>query len=94
LKQAIENSVSLHDIGQKIARRGMAAPAIFFLELYKPLSTLVYSAALFSQPLLGAIFGRELIEQAKELLKSRQNIEALIVELENLGRQKEPSLEL
>ena len=72
----------LRSYAAKISERGLAIPAIFFLEMHKPLTTLAHTATqvgvTIAQPLFGSCFGAQLLK----LLESRENVERLISYLE------------
>ena len=78
----------LESLAAGICRRGLAIPAIFFLELYKPLSTVLHAATCVSLPVIGFIFGSNRSEQLLSFLESRDNIEALIKRIEQLEQDK------
>lgn len=80
-------SAQIASIAELIAVRGMTMPAIFFLELHKPFSTLISAAITFSQPLIDALMGRQRARELIELLSSRESIEALIVALEGQSKK-------
>jgi len=71
----------------KITERRMAIPAILFLEMHKPLTTLLHQASMVSvslvTPLVGAKFGQKFLQ----VLESRKNIETLICLLEDRQRR-------
>lgn len=72
----------IEDLAEKIARLGLTAPAILFLEAHKPLSFLGGQALLFSQPLLGFLLGDEAARDYALLLEDRENVERLLRSLE------------
>ena len=69
-------------ISSEIIRRRLCAPAIFVLEMYKPVVGLLREGAIFAAPLLYPFVGASLYGNLCKLLESPDNIEALIVELE------------
>ena len=84
-----EKTALLEDIARTIRDRRMQAPAILCLESLNPISTVLHSAALVSQPLLSLIFGTERGRKLLSLLESRQDIERLIQLIENPAVGKE-----
>jgi hypothetical protein len=68
----------IDELAGRVIRRRLAAPAVFFLELHKPLTTLAAIAVTFSQPTLGALFGFRRMAEWAALLDERENIERLI----------------
>ena len=83
----MSDSLDISAWASSMHRRGLGAPAIFMLEMYKPLSSVGHAALTFSGPVLSAFFGPKNIESALELLGERDAIERLIVEIENLAQQ-------
>jgi hypothetical protein len=78
----------LDRIAAEVVRRGMVTPAVFFLELNRPLSFLAGQTAHvlfpFLAPLLGIGFAREIAE----LLEDPSNVDRLLDRIERL-EQKE-----
>jgi len=72
------NASDLNNLANEVCKRGLAVPAIFFLELHKPWTTVAFSAASISVPLLVPLFGPKLMRLALHLLSSRDNVEQLI----------------
>lgn len=73
-----ERELLLRRLAGEVSGRGLAVPAIFMLELYKPLMTLLHSACQVSLPLLVPLFGLSLSRKLLLLLESREGIERLI----------------
>jgi len=65
-----------------IVRRGLAVPAIFLLELHKPLSGLGHLVAEAFDPLTRCLLGSERAGAVLKLLESRDNIEYVLTRLE------------
>ena len=65
-------------IADAVGRHGLTTPAIWFLEMHKPLGFLGAQALLFLQPLLGVITGDELIQDAASLLEDPAGVDALL----------------
>jgi hypothetical protein len=82
-----ETIQTLEDIAQALAKRRMEAPAIFFLELSKPLAGLARELYSVTCGVQQALFGRELMPVITELLSSNEKIEQLIVRLERSSGQ-------
>jgi hypothetical protein len=75
----------LGDLARKVVRRRLQTPAIFFLEMNKPLTSLASTAITFSQPTLGAFFGFQRMAEWAALLSDRENVERLIQRIEGLA---------
>lgn len=76
------------EIAQRICRLRLEAPAVFWLEMYKPLIGLTHSAALVAEPVLRTLAGSEKIEKLLEFLQERANIEELISCIEAKARER------
>ncbi len=63
-------------------RRGLTVPAVFALELCKPLTGCLRELYGASEVLQEAIFGRQLLPAVKELLVSSERVEEFITLLE------------
>lgn len=74
-------------VANAVVRRGLQVPAIFFLELHKPLTRLGHTSVLFCAPLLQFILGRIRVEKLLELLSCPQNVEQLISTIEKQGEE-------
>jgi hypothetical protein len=62
----------------QISRRRLAAPAILFFEMTKPLSFIASQGLLLCQPLLSFFYEGPLIAEYANLLADRANVEHLI----------------
>ena len=69
-------------IADTVNKHRMSVPVIFMLESFKPLSTLLYSAALVSTPVLSAIIGTNARKKLAALMESRADVEELICLIE------------
>jgi hypothetical protein len=75
----------LDELARRVVRRRLETPAIFFLEMNKPLTSLASTAITFSQPTLGAFFGFQRMAEWAALLDERENVERLIQRIEGLA---------
>jgi hypothetical protein len=76
-------SIFLEELAVSIRRRGLVAPAIFFLELTKPLVGCMRELYGASEPLQNILFGAERTHAIRELLESSERVEQLIAILES-----------
>jgi len=81
---------ALQKFARFICERGLEAPAIFALELHKPLVSIAHAAAVGYSPVLRLLCGSALTDRLVSLLSTRDNIERCIVciETESAGRAK------
>jgi len=64
-------------------------PATLFLEMHKPLSTVVGNAAIFFSPIIMPILGFERVDKYSRFFADRENVERLICEIENPAESTE-----
>jgi hypothetical protein len=79
----VELSVNQRDLlierlAQKLSSWGLTAPAILFLEANKPFSFIGSQTLLFFQPLLGFLFGDEVVGGYAQLFEDQANVERLL----------------
>jgi hypothetical protein len=78
--------VTLQQLAQLITDRGLTAPAIFTLELLKPLTGCARELYGIGEGLLMALFGGSGSLAVRELLSSSDRVEELITILERRER--------
>ena len=71
-------------VAERVAKMRLAAPAILFLEMHKPLNFLASQAVTFVSPVFAAFFGAARMDEVAAFLRERENIEALVDRLEEL----------
>jgi hypothetical protein len=69
-------------VAREIQLRGLAGPAVHFLEASRPYRTLGADAMLFFDPVLVGVFGGDLAS-ASEIMADETGIELLIARLES-----------
>lgn len=77
----------LEGMAKRVQQFGMLVPAIFFLEMNKPLSYIGSQAMHFFSPVVGVLFPT--FEDYAYFLEDRQNVELLIQKLEAMSEQEE-----
>lgn len=83
---SIEARPTLDAIVVSLSRRGLAVPAIFILELHKPLAGIGRLTVEAFDPLIRFVLGSERSAAVLELLQSRAHIEYVVRELERVAR--------
>lgn len=78
----------LEFIAQAIVRKGMAVPAILFLEMHKPLANLLGHAIWLTMPIFALFGGVATTNAVGELLSDPTQIERLIRRIEALEGSK------
>ena len=71
-------------LAEAVARRGLRTPAIWLLEMHKPLGFLGAQALLFFQPLLGVMAGDDVVRDYAALLEDPTGVEHLLERLEQV----------
>lgn len=84
-----ERDAILERIAQGIVRRGMAAPAVLFLELNKPLSFVASQSLIVLTPFLAPFVRIENVHRYSRLLEKRENVERLIERIEQLEHERQ-----
>jgi len=74
-------------VAKRIEQFGMLVPAIFFLEMNKPISYISGQAMHFFAPIIGVFF--QTFEDYAYFLDDRKNVELLIQKLESLSDKEE-----
>jgi len=76
----------LEDVAQRIARAGMATPAMIFLESNKPFSRIAGNALHIVSPAIGVFLPN--IDAYGALLQDRENVEMLISRLQEIEEER------
>ena len=74
----------ISDLAQKIVKRGMAVPAIFFLEMVKYMSFIGSQFMVFFGPVITVFIQSKSYYKTTHLLEERQNVEFLMLEIERI----------
>ena len=82
ITQSDKNLIS--ELAEKVVSRGMAVPAIFFLDMMKYLSFFGGQLMVFFGPIITAFISSQSYYRFAELLEERNNVEFLLVEIERL----------
>lgn len=78
----------INKIAMKVIDYRLSPVAIIFLESSKPLSFLGNQFMIFMQPFYRALFSFREYEEIAAMLEDRENIEALICEIERLEEER------
>ena len=82
----IDDKNFLTKIVKKIIELKLVTPAIFFLELSKPLNFIGSQTMVFFGPIVSAFVKADGYYRAAELFENNVSVEFLISELERLGK--------
>ncbi len=84
-----EQLQSLADsIAKPIVGRGLAVPAVLFLEMYKPLSFVASQSLMMAMPFLAPFIGAQRVADLSKVLKDRDNVELLLNRIEDMANDK------
>lgn len=75
-------------VAEKIVRYGMGVPAIFFLEMHKPLNFLASQSMVVLEPFVRLIFDTADYMRFALIMERRENVERLIQEIERLEYER------
>ena len=82
--QSERDIVFIRRVATRIHRSGLVTPAVFFLELTKPLALIGSHVMIFFGPIINAFINAEGYYKAAELFEEPANVELLIREIEKL----------
>ncbi len=77
-----EEDAVLEKVATKVVARGMAVPAILFLESVKPLNYIGSQAMVFFEPIVQTIFNFKEYDTFRSALEKRESIEILLQKIE------------
>lgn len=80
---SVEDTALLERVADAVVRRGMAAPAVVFLESMGPMNFLGSQALHFLTPLLDVVFPPQDIERLAHLLERRDTLTRLTAMIES-----------
>ena len=84
---SVSEKEAIAKIAKTIIDRGFVTPAVFFLELMKPLSLLSSHALVFFGPFVTAFMKQDKYYRFTELLEDPKNVEFLISEIERIDEE-------
>ena len=79
---AEEESALIAKISGEIKKRRMEVPAVFFLEMHKPLAGLASNAMIVGSPFVGPFLGMDNVHDFSRLLAKQGGVERLIRAIE------------
>lgn len=81
-RRGLDNEEFVGQVADVLCNHGLRQPALFGLEVSRPLSFVGGQVLWLFQPLLGLVLSRELIAQMARLLEEPAAVDALIAQLE------------
>ena len=85
----IEDKDFLTKLAEEVKSRRLTTPAIFFLEMTRPLNFVGSQAMVFFGPIISAFVKTDGYYRAAELFEEHSSVEFLICELERLGKDEQ-----
>ena len=82
--QSERDIIFIRRVADRIHQSGLVTPAVFFLELTKPLALIGSHVMIFFGPIINAFINTEGYYKAAELFEEPANVELLIKEIEKL----------
>lgn len=83
----------LNEVAAAVAKRGLQTPALFALEMHRPLAFTLSQSLIVFGPLFAPLIGVERMERAARLLREEGAIDALIERIERTQPpQQQPSV--
>lgn len=79
-------------IAQRTVELRLEVPALIFLELLLPVTTLLHTGALLFQPIFAPIFGAERLRSLEQLLSDRSFVSELLSAIDRLASKRTQSL--
>jgi hypothetical protein len=75
-------------LATQVVKRGLSVPAVFFLEMHKPLCRVAANAAVMFSPFIIPFSGFALFDHYSQFLEERENIERLIRRIEEMTEEE------
>ncbi|HDS09941.1 MAG TPA: hypothetical protein ENN73_06915 [Firmicutes bacterium] len=79
-----QDRILLDKIAKKIAYLGLSTPAIFFIEMHKPMNFLGSQLLVFLEPILWGFFNSDEFRRFALILEKRDTLEVLLRRIEEL----------
>ena len=83
-----QDRLFLEHLAKKIYDSGLITPAVFFLEMAKPLSLLGSHALVFMGPIINAFIQTENYNRKVQIFENSENVERLLKMIETLEKNK------
>lgn len=80
-----ERDAWLERAAREVVKRKLEVPAVFMLEMHRPLSFLGSQALIVGTPLLGALVGADNVLKLSKILEDPRNVERLANRIEEMA---------
>ncbi|MAJ19527.1 MAG: hypothetical protein ACJ0RI_03005 [Candidatus Neomarinimicrobiota bacterium] len=84
----LEDKAFLIKLAEEVKARRMTTPAIFFLEMMRPLNFVGSQAMIFFGPIISAFVKTDGYYKAAEIFENHNSVEFLIREIERLDKNE------
>ncbi|HIE03342.1 MAG TPA: hypothetical protein EYP61_01145 [Candidatus Latescibacteria bacterium] len=81
-----EELALVEKVARAVARRGLAIPAVMFLESVRPLNFIGSQAMMFLEPMVRSVLPSKDYTKFAEILEKREGLEALIRRIEKFSQ--------
>ena len=90
VEDVIDHEAIIERAAKWIVSKGLATPAVFLLEMHKPIAPLGSLVMLGAMPFVGPFVGFGKVEQFALMAEDRQNIEKLLLKIEHYAKHGVP----
>ncbi len=78
----------IDQLAEQVVKRGLASPAVLFLELHRPFAFVSSQLGIVASPFLAPFFGFEKVDVYTQLLSERENWTRLVERIEELDEAR------
>lgn len=79
-----ERNELIETVAEQVRKRGMTVPAVFFLEMHKPLGYIAGQTLIFGSGFLAPLVGPQNLQKWAKLIENPDDVERLIRRIETL----------
>jgi hypothetical protein len=83
-----ERDAWIEKISRGIVARGMATPAVLFLEMHKPLAFVASQGLVMTSGFTAPFVGMDNLQAFTKLIEKRENVELLVQRIEELAEER------
>ena len=89
-----DHSQLIQSVARKIVARRMAAPAVMFIESFKPVNRIFSQIIMVVSPFASLFFSYKELDDFCDLLQDRRNVEKLTAEIDALEEKYQQTKQL
>lgn len=83
-----ERDAWIERAAREVVKRKLEVPAVFMLEMHRPLSFLGSQALIVGTPLIGALVGADNVLKLSKLMEDPRNVERLANRIEEMAAEQ------